>query len=443
MDDMTYFDAARGQRQRLAHHSASRPSRTRWICAWRISTTCRLVGRLTAEQADVLRETLRARSAGPLDAALSVGRRDRAGRHPAVRSPPVRAWLSCRSVPRNLRGVSGADLLQLHLAELEAARIQGLTQTIPVKQTVSLAGDFPVQFGQLKKTGACLFATSEEPLRLVYPGVYGYRVRNITVAANYAEPIQAHRGLFSNQGVSLVTRDKAGTAHTLVRYPDALPLSEFRMRNDMWVFDLPDETLLPFEGSGIETIWELSLSKIGNANGFESMTDMLITFDMRASYSAFLEKEHIAALPNSANRSVLVSANAMNPGALAEFRKHGGKVTLAFDLAKVARNANETARKTLNLVLVAVGVADAPFDATFSSAKPAKSEAITFEKGVALSNAGALADGNAGVPLPLNTFAGLDADQTFKLLIDANANPASNFTHLTDILLLAEYEATF
>ena len=345
--------------------------------------------------------------------------------------------------PRNLRGVSGADLLQLHLAELEAARIQGLTQTIPVKQTVSLAGDFPVQFGQLKKTGACRFATSEEPLRLVYPGVYGYRVRNITVAANYAEPIQAHRGLFSNQGVSLVTRDKAGTAHTLVRYPDALPLSEFRMRNDMWVFDLPDETLLPFEGSGIETIWELSLSKIGNANGFESMTDMLITFDMRASYSAFLEKEHIAALPNSANRSVLVSANAMNPGALAKFRKHGGKVTLAFDLAKVARNPNETARKTLNLVLVAVGVADAPFNATFSSAKPAKSEAITFEKGVALSNAGALADGNAGVPLPLNTFAGLDADQTFKLLVDANANPASNFTHLTEILLLAEFEATF
>ena len=345
--------------------------------------------------------------------------------------------------PRNLRGVSGADLLQLNLAELEAARIQGLTQTIPVKQTISLARDFPVQFGQLKKTGFCRFATSEEPLRLVHPGVYGYRVRNVTVAATYAEPIQPHRGLFSNQGVSLVTRDKLGTVHTLVRYPDALPLSEFRMRNDMWVFDLPDETLLPFEGSGIETVWELMLSKIGNANGFDSMTDLLITFDMRASYSAFLEKQHIAALPNAANRSLLVSANVMNPGALAKFRKHGGKTTLSFDLAKVARNASEIARKTLNFVLVAVGVDNAPFTATFSSANPAKSEAITFEKGVALSNAGALADGNGGVPLPLNKFAGLDVDQTFKLLIDANANVASDFTHLSEVLLLAEYEATF
>jgi hypothetical protein len=54
--------------------------------------------------------------------------------------------------PRNLRGVSGADVLQLHLAELEAARIQGLTQTIPVKHTVSLARDYPMAFGQLKST---------------------------------------------------------------------------------------------------------------------------------------------------------------------------------------------------------------------------------------------------------------------------------------------------
>jgi hypothetical protein len=200
---------------------------------------------------------------------------------------------------------------------------------------------------------------------------------------------------------------------------------------------------LPFEGSGIETVWELKLSKIGNANGFESMNDMLITFDMRASYSALLEKQHIATLPNSANRSLLVSAKAMNQGALAKFREDGGQVTLAFDLAKLAHNTNETQRKTLNFVLAAVGVDDAPFSATFSSANPAQSEAITFEKSVALSNAGALAGGNAGVPLPLNTFVGLDVDQTFKLLIDADANAGTDFTNLSEVLLLVEYEATF
>jgi hypothetical protein len=170
---------------------------------------------------------------------------------------------------------------------------------------------------------------------------------------------------------------------------------------------------------------------------------MLITFDMRASYSAFLEKEHIAAFPNSANRSLLVSANANNPGALAKFRKQGGKVTLAFDLAKAARNTNETARKALNFVLIAVGAEDAAFNATFSARTPATTATIQFEKGIALSNAGALADGNGGVPLPLNAFAGLKVDQVFKLEIDAVANPGSNFKNLREVMLLAEYEATF
>ncbi len=345
--------------------------------------------------------------------------------------------------PRNLRGVTGADLLQLHLAELEAARIQGLTQTVPVKQTISLARDYPIQFGQLKKTGLCRFNTTETPLRLVHPGVYGYRVRNVTVAATYADPIQPHRGMLTNQGVSLVTRNQLGTAHILLRYPDALPLSEFRMRNDMWVFDLPDETLLPFEGSGIETVWELMLSKIGNANSFESLTDILITFDMRASYSAFLERQHIAALPNSANRSLLVSGKTMNPGKIAAFHKDGGQLVLNFDLAKLARNPSEMTRTTLNFTLVVVGVDDAPFSATFSSVTPPQDGMISFEKGVALSNAGALADGNGGVPLPLNTFVNLVVDQPFTLSIDAAANPGMDFTQLSEVLLLVEYEATF
>ncbi len=96
----------------------------------------------------------------------------------------------------------------------------------------------------------------------------------------------------------------------------------------------------------------------------------------------------------------------------------------------------------MNFIIVAVGVDDAPFTGTYSSKNPAQSEAITFEKGVALSNAGVLSDGNAGVPLPLSSFAGVDVDQTFTLVIDADANPGTDFTNLNEVLLLAEYEAT-
>jgi hypothetical protein len=164
---------------------------------------------------------------------------------------------------------------------------------------------------------------------------------------------------------------------------------------------------------------------------------------MRASYSAFLEKQHIAALPNAANRSIFASAKALNPGAIAKFVKDGGKVRLAFDLAKLAHNTNESARKTLNFVIVVVGVGDAPFTGEFSAANPALSAEITFEKGIALSNAGALADGNGGVPLSLNAFVGLNSDQTFTLVIDEDANAGTDFKNMSEVLLLVEYEATF
>ncbi|HEX2541206.1 MAG TPA: hypothetical protein VHM00_08995 [Caldimonas sp.] len=344
--------------------------------------------------------------------------------------------------PRHLRGVSGADLLQLHLAELEAARVQGLTQTIPVKQTVSLARDFPIALGQLKKTGTCRFATREAPLRLLYPGVYGYRVRNISIAATYAAALQPHRGVLTNQGVSIVTRSGGGPGHVLARYADALPLSEFRMREDMWVYDLPDETLLPFEGSGIETTWELTLSPIGNAEGFAAMSDMLITFDMRASYSALLAAQDAAAAPASVHRSVLMSANAANPGALATFRADGGVVALAFDVAAAVRNPHEATRTLRNLVLIAVGADAAPFDATLASTSPALSAPAAFEAGLAMSNAGILADGNGGVPLPLNAFAGQTADLTLTLEIDSAANPGVDFSGLREVMLWLEYEAT-
>ena len=145
--------------------------------------------------------------------------------------------------------------------------------------------------------------------------------------------------------------------------------------------------------------------------------------------------------PTVANRSLLVSAKTMNPGALAAFRKDGGKLVLEFDLGQLAQNANETARKLLNLIVVAVGTDDAPFTATFSASKPVLGQAVDFDGGVALSNAGALAGGNGGVPLPLTAFVGADVDQVFTFALDADANPGADLSGLHEVLLMAEYEA--
>ena len=107
-------------------------------------------------------------------------------------------------LPMALRGVTGADSLLADLAELEANRIQGVRLTTPVKHTISLAREFPLAFGQLKKTGRCGFHTRETDLRAAYPGTFAYRIRAITVAAQDSDG-PPPRGILRNGGVSLVS----------------------------------------------------------------------------------------------------------------------------------------------------------------------------------------------------------------------------------------------
>lgn len=342
--------------------------------------------------------------------------------------------------PKHLRGVTGADSLQLHLAELEATRIFGLSQTIPVKQTFSMARDFPIAFGQLKKHGSCWFATSETPLRLAYPGVYGYRLRCVSIGLTYADEAMPHKGMLSNNGFSMVTRND-GSMHRLLRYPDALPLSEFNMRGDMFVYELPDETLLPFEGSGIETAWELSLSRLGDATSLENLTDVLLTFDMRASYAAVLDASHRAALPASLKKSVLISGRAQNPGEVSRFKKDGDVLTLTFQPALAAGNSVEKMRTVTLLALMLSGVDQTPVTASLTAAADGITAFFDLTDGIALSNAGFLAAANGGLPLPLNDLTGLSADQPFTLTMDAAANPGVDFSKMYDVQMVVEYEA--
>lgn len=342
--------------------------------------------------------------------------------------------------PKHLRGVTGADTLQLHLAEMEATRIFGLSQTIPVKQTFSMVRDFPIAFGQLKKHGTCRFQTSEAALRLAYPGVYGYRLRSVSVGTTYTDEIMPHKGLLSNNGYSTISRHD-GSTHRLLRYPDALPLSEFNMRGDMFLYDLPDETLLPFEGSGCETDWYLRLSRIGDSTSLEKLTDVLFTLDMRASYSVVLDAKHQASLPATWKKSLLISGKVQNPGAVSKFKKEGGVLSLSFYPVLAAGNSLEKMRKVTMLAVILSGVEASPISATLTADTDGLSANFNLIDGVAMTNSGFLALANGGVPLPLNILTGISGNQPFTLTIDSAVNPGVDFSKMYDVQMVVEYEA--
>ncbi len=112
------------------------------------------------------------------------------------------------------------------------------------------------------------------------------------------------RGILRNRGISQVTTDPTGESQPLVRYPDALPLSEFVLRDDMLLYELPGESLMPFEGSGFSTDWELMFPWAANPGGLGRALDVLMTFDLRASY---IPPDDGAAPAGTIQRSLLVS----------------------------------------------------------------------------------------------------------------------------------------
>jgi hypothetical protein len=344
--------------------------------------------------------------------------------------------------PAPLQGVTGADLMQADLAELEATRIEGMKRTVPVRRTLSLAREFPLQYGQLKKTGRCTFRTEEAFFRRAHPGTSAYRIRAVSATVQQRDFVQPLRGSVINRGVSISKPQRPGE-HVLVRPGESLPLSEFRLEKDMAVYGLPNETLLTFEGSSIETFWELGFPKAANASGLDGLVDVLLTFDLFCEFAPERYEADLAALPTSERKWILVSAARYQPAAVTNLAGAAANVDVVFDLRGLRLlPRQEKSRKIKNVAAFVITQDEIDFVAKLLSADPATSVSVTFQKGFAIST---LQPDPALPPLPaspLNAFAEMNPEQAFTLAISKPANPGVDFHRVTDVVLAIEYEAS-
>lgn len=343
--------------------------------------------------------------------------------------------------PAQLQGISGADLMMADLAELEATRIDGLKLTVPVRRTLSLARDFPLQYGQLKKTGRCAFRTEEAVFRLPYPGTGAYRLRTVSVTVQQMNMTQPLRGSLINSGVSISRPNQPGE-HLLVRPADSLPISEFQVERDMWLYGLPGETLLAFEGSSAESFWELSFPPAANPAGLDGLTDILMTFDLFATFAPDQFGADIAALPSATRKWVLISAAQYDPTAMAALDGAAATVDIVYDVRKLKLPRQERSKKIDNVALLAITPDTLDFKAKLASAAPAAAAAVNLKDGFAISSL----QPDPALPVlpssPLNVFAGQNPEQSFTLSISKAANPGVDFGSVSDIVLALEYEAS-
>lgn len=340
------------------------------------------------------------------------------------------------------QGLLASETLQADLASLEREYIIGLQQTTPIKWTFSIARDFPLQFGQLIAKGSCTFMTSAAPFDLAYPGTYNHRIRSVEVAAIVPVTETPPKGILSNLGISRVQDSSLENSHTIVRPPNMLPLSEFSLKEDMAVYQIPGEMLMAFEGSGIETFWTLEFSAAANPKGLTHLADICITFYLDTQFSHTRKLELSKADPQPISRSVLFSAKHLFPHTLNAFLSGGDQAVLEFDITGSLLPKIEKERNITNIVVYLMGKnIPSKLNCELASNSHPNPVKFTVHEGLAYSY---------HVPQPstmhpphsdLNPIAVGKPQQKWKLTIPATGNPGFNRKVIEDIILGIEYTA--
>lgn len=332
-----------------------------------------------------------------------------------------------------MRDVGGVDRLALDLAELEALRLAAARVTVPLTVTYSLARDLPLAFGQLKATGRCTFTLTDDDLMAAHPGTFAHRMRAVDVVVDVPGTAVPARGILTNGGFSLLRRAPAAARVPLLRFADAYPVSEFRLRTGMALHGLPGEHLLPFEGTAFTTTWTLELPKAANLVGLNRVTDVRITFDVQAAYE--VPSALAPAQPQPASRAVFVSALALDATGLQTLRKVAEpQGSIRFSLDRLALPADATIS---NLAVVVPGVVGGQFSATlrFDGTAPTS---FMIDDGLAMSNAGVLSDGIPANVQPLNAAAAGSPARAATLTITKGTD-AARLAAARDALLWVEY----
>ena len=245
----------------------------------------------------------------------------------------------------------------------------------PVKKTLSLSDLAPDALERLLTLGDCQFETRLSDFDREFPGLYLCKVKNIELVFIGITKAVSVAGSLRNVGVS---RFKSSNGSVITRlYPaDVMPLSQYDIRQDALAFRFDPKDLKLFENNGLDTIWELRLSKDANDFDFREILDIHLILYYDGFHNTTLESNVIAALPSTGTASRSFSMRLYFPDELYYLRNNGEGI-LEFDRQmlpynQMDHNRNETRLKVL-------GDGDAARGLTFELHSEVKNETIKIK----------------------------------------------------------------
>lgn len=261
-----------------------------------------------------------------------------------------------------------------------------------IKDVISLASSFPAQFEEFRQTGLLSLETDLYEFDRLHPGFYGQRIEAIELEIIGLLPEGGLNGTLTAGGVTSY-RKKDGTAGKRVHQVDTMALSDFVLRNDMFLYGAETGVRGLFQGIGTGSTWQIHLPRRSNDFDFRRIFDVHLVVYYTARYDAALRTSVLALPPRPGEMELLRTFGLRYdfPDAWYGFYRDGvARITL--DRFKFPVNQQNFAVKTAYFrVITKPGISNSGIDVRITGSSGASCTGTTDANGVISSESPQLA----------------------------------------------------
>jgi hypothetical protein len=183
------------------------------------------------------------------------------------------------------RGMTGSARLLQDIYQLDQHAFETNKRKLQLGKVLSLARLAPFEFQRFRETGIATFAT---PLELFYRDFPGHYLRLIkrmrTSVIALVPPNEGIRATLSTSGLSrVVIGPDVFQTIPIRRDPELVALTSPINSSGVFELEAQSEMLLPFEGNGVDTVWEFRMPKAANPFDYRTIADVQLRSNTRLS----------------------------------------------------------------------------------------------------------------------------------------------------------------
>jgi hypothetical protein len=160
-------------------------------------------------------------------------------------------------------------------------------KTSRIKDVVSLRAEYPAQFEAFLQSGLLVFHTDLYDFERLHPGFYEQRIEAVDVEVVGLLADQPLHGTLTAGGVTSFRR-RDDTLGSRTHSIDTMALSDFQLRNDLFVYTADTGVRGLFQGMGLGGGWQLHLPRRSNALDLNRIFDIRLVFYYKAKFDAAL-----------------------------------------------------------------------------------------------------------------------------------------------------------